>query len=38
VTYRIDRIAGQVMPVNSFLVHGHDGLVVVGGMLTTLCA
>jgi hypothetical protein len=29
MSYRIDRIAGQVMPVNSFLVHGHDGLVVV---------
>jgi glyoxylase-like metal-dependent hydrolase (beta-lactamase superfamily II) len=34
MTYRIDAIAGQVMPVNSFLVHGHDGLVVVDGMLT----
>lgn len=35
MTYRIDRIAGQVMPVNSFVVHGPDGLVVVDGMLTT---
>jgi glyoxylase-like metal-dependent hydrolase (beta-lactamase superfamily II) len=34
MTYRIDRIAGRVMPVNSFLVHGPDGLVVVDGMLT----
>jgi glyoxylase-like metal-dependent hydrolase (beta-lactamase superfamily II) len=34
VTYRIDRIAGQIMPVNSFVVHGPDGLVVVDGMLT----
>ena len=34
MSYRIDRIAGQVMPVNSFVVHGPDGLVVVDGMLT----
>jgi glyoxylase-like metal-dependent hydrolase (beta-lactamase superfamily II) len=34
MTYRIDRVAGRVMPVNSFLVHGPDGLVVVDGMLT----
>ena len=34
MAYRIDRIAGRVMPVNSFLVHGPDGLVVVDGMLT----
>ena len=34
MTYRIDRIAGQVMAVNSFVVHGPDGLVVVDGMLT----
>jgi glyoxylase-like metal-dependent hydrolase (beta-lactamase superfamily II) len=34
LTYRIDRIAGRVMPVNSFVVHGPDGLVVVDGMLT----
>jgi glyoxylase-like metal-dependent hydrolase (beta-lactamase superfamily II) len=34
MSYRIDRIAGRVMPVNSFLVHGPDGLVVVDGMLT----
>jgi hypothetical protein len=31
---RIQRIAGQVMPVNSFLVQGPDGVVVVDGMLT----
>jgi glyoxylase-like metal-dependent hydrolase (beta-lactamase superfamily II) len=35
VRYRIDQIAGQVMLVNSFVVHGPDGLVVVDGMLTT---
>ena len=35
MTYRIDRIAGRVMPVNAFVVHGPDGLVVVDGMLTT---
>ena len=34
MSYRIDRIAGQVMAVNSFVVHGPDGLVVVDGMLT----
>jgi glyoxylase-like metal-dependent hydrolase (beta-lactamase superfamily II) len=34
MTYRIDRIAGGVMPVNSFVIHGPDGLVVVDGMLT----
>jgi glyoxylase-like metal-dependent hydrolase (beta-lactamase superfamily II) len=34
MTHRIDRIAGRVMPVNSFVVHGPDGLVVVDGMLT----
>ena len=34
MAYRIDRIAGRVMPVNSFLIHGPDGLVVVDGMLT----
>jgi glyoxylase-like metal-dependent hydrolase (beta-lactamase superfamily II) len=34
MTYRIDRIAGRVMPVNSFVIHGPDGLVVVDGMLT----
>jgi glyoxylase-like metal-dependent hydrolase (beta-lactamase superfamily II) len=34
MTNRIDRIAGRVMPVNSFVVHGPDGLVVVDGMLT----
>lgn len=31
---RVERIAGQVMAVNSFLVHGPDGVVVVDGMLT----
>lgn len=34
MAYRIDRIEGRVMPVNSFLIHGPDGLVVVDGMLT----
>jgi glyoxylase-like metal-dependent hydrolase (beta-lactamase superfamily II) len=32
--YRIDRIEGRVMPVNAFVIHGPDGLVVVDGMLT----
>lgn len=31
---RIDRVEGSVMPVNSYLVHGPDGLVVVDGQLT----
>jgi glyoxylase-like metal-dependent hydrolase (beta-lactamase superfamily II) len=30
----IERIAGRVMPVNSYLVHGPDGVVVVDGQLT----
>ncbi|HEX6237454.1 MAG TPA: MBL fold metallo-hydrolase [Acidimicrobiales bacterium] len=34
MSHRIDRIEGTVMPVNSFLVHGPEGLVVVDGMLT----
>jgi glyoxylase-like metal-dependent hydrolase (beta-lactamase superfamily II) len=34
MTCRIDRIAGRIMPVNAFLVHGPDALVVVDGMLT----
>jgi glyoxylase-like metal-dependent hydrolase (beta-lactamase superfamily II) len=34
MSYRIDLVAGQIMPVNSFVVHGPDGLVVVDGMLT----
>jgi glyoxylase-like metal-dependent hydrolase (beta-lactamase superfamily II) len=33
-TYQIDRIQGQVMPVNSFVIHGPSGIVVIGGMLT----
>lgn len=32
--HRIERIEGKVMPVNSFVVHGPEGLVVVDGMLT----
>jgi glyoxylase-like metal-dependent hydrolase (beta-lactamase superfamily II) len=32
--YPIGRIRGQVMPVNSFLIHGPDGVVVIDGMLT----
>jgi glyoxylase-like metal-dependent hydrolase (beta-lactamase superfamily II) len=31
---RIERIEGQAMPVNTFLVRGPDGVVVVDGMLT----
>lgn len=34
MSHRIERIEGQVMPVNSFIIHGPDGLVVVDGMLT----
>ena len=34
MTAHIDRIEGRVMPVNAFLVHGPDGVVVVDGMLT----
>jgi len=33
-THRIDRIQGEVMPVNSFLIHGPEGIAVVDGMLT----
>jgi hypothetical protein len=33
-TYQIDRIQGQVMPVNSFVIHGPSGIVVIDGMLT----
>jgi glyoxylase-like metal-dependent hydrolase (beta-lactamase superfamily II) len=32
--HRIDRIEGQVMPVNSYVIHGADALVVVDAMLT----
>jgi glyoxylase-like metal-dependent hydrolase (beta-lactamase superfamily II) len=34
MTGQIDRIEGRVMPVNAFLVHGPDGVLVVDGMLT----
>jgi glyoxylase-like metal-dependent hydrolase (beta-lactamase superfamily II) len=34
MTGRIDRIEGRVMAVNSFLIRGPDGVVVVDGMLT----
>ena len=34
MTEQIERIEGRVMPVNAFLVHGPDGVVVVDGMLT----
>jgi glyoxylase-like metal-dependent hydrolase (beta-lactamase superfamily II) len=34
MTAQIDRIEGRVMPVNAFLVHGPDGVVLVDGMLT----
>jgi glyoxylase-like metal-dependent hydrolase (beta-lactamase superfamily II) len=33
-TYPIDRIQGQVMPVNSFVIHGPSGIVVIDAMLT----
>jgi glyoxylase-like metal-dependent hydrolase (beta-lactamase superfamily II) len=33
-TYPIDRVQGQVMPVNSFVIHGPGGIVVIDGMLT----
>ena len=34
MTVRVERIEGSAMPVNSFLVHGPDGVIVVDGMLT----
>jgi glyoxylase-like metal-dependent hydrolase (beta-lactamase superfamily II) len=34
VNYRIDRIEGRIMPVNAYVVHGPDGVVVVDAMLT----
>jgi glyoxylase-like metal-dependent hydrolase (beta-lactamase superfamily II) len=34
VPLRIERIEGQVMAVNAFVIHGPDGVVVVDGMLT----
>jgi glyoxylase-like metal-dependent hydrolase (beta-lactamase superfamily II) len=34
MTAQIDRIEGRGMPVNAFLVHGPDGVVLVDGMLT----
>ena len=34
MTIRVERIEGSAMPVNSFLVHGPDGVIVVDGMLT----
>ncbi len=34
MNYRIERIEGRTMPVNSFLIHGPEGLVVIDGMLT----
>lgn len=33
-TFSIERIEGDVMAVNSFLVHGPEGLVVIDGQLT----
>jgi len=33
-TDQIERIEGRVMPVNTFLVHAPDGVVVIDGMLT----
>jgi glyoxylase-like metal-dependent hydrolase (beta-lactamase superfamily II) len=33
-THRIERVQGSVMPVNSFLIHGPSGVVVIDGMLT----
>lgn len=34
MTLRIDRVEGDVMAVNAFVLHGPSGLVVVDGMLT----
>jgi len=34
MSHRIERIEGRVMAVNSFLVHGPEGVVVIDGMLT----
>jgi glyoxylase-like metal-dependent hydrolase (beta-lactamase superfamily II) len=34
MTARIERVEGTVMAVNSYLVHGPDGIIVVGGQLT----
>lgn len=34
MTQRIERIEGDVMPVNAFVVHGPSGIVVVDAMLT----
>ena len=34
MTYQIDRVEGRVMAVNSFVIHGPNGAVVVDGMLT----
>jgi glyoxylase-like metal-dependent hydrolase (beta-lactamase superfamily II) len=34
VTYGIDRIEGRIMPVNTYVIHGPDGLVAVDAMLT----
>jgi glyoxylase-like metal-dependent hydrolase (beta-lactamase superfamily II) len=33
-TYSIDRLQGEVMPVNSFVIRGPAGIVVIDGMLT----
>jgi glyoxylase-like metal-dependent hydrolase (beta-lactamase superfamily II) len=32
--FRIERIEGDVMPVNSYIVHGPSGIVIVDGQLT----
>lgn len=34
MAHRIDRIEGHVMPVNSYILYGPDGVVVVDSMLT----
>src|SRR3954449_11325543 len=32
--FRIERIEGKIMPVNSYIVESREGIVVVDGMLT----
>jgi glyoxylase-like metal-dependent hydrolase (beta-lactamase superfamily II) len=34
MTPRIERVEGTVMAVNSYLIHGPDGIIVVDGQLT----
>lgn len=37
-TYPIHRIQGQVMPVNSFVIRGPDGIIVVDGLVDAITA